>query len=119
MSPLTGILAGGAAVPVLASLARKFGHIPLSGWVIAVIIIALSVIFGSLSWVMIQGAGLAHRRATVIAVPPLRALYETIGDCGNPPQDDGRSIAAVAIGLTAVAWFVLPVVVVAVLALVR
>jgi len=119
VSPLTGILAGGAAIPVLASLAKKFGHIPLYSWVIAGIIIALSVIFGSLSWVMIQGAGLAHRRATVIAVPPLRALYETIGDCGNPPQDDGRSIAAAAIGLTAVAWFVLPIVVVAVLALVR
>jgi hypothetical protein len=119
VSPLTGILAGGAAVPVLASLGKKFAHIPLSGWVIAVIILALAVIFGSLSWVMIQGAGLAHRRATVISGPPLRALYETIGDCGNPPQDDGRSIAAAAIGLTAVAWFVLPIVVVAVLALVR
>jgi hypothetical protein len=119
VSPLTGVLAGGAAIPVLASLVRKFGHVPLYSWVIAIIILLLALVFGSLAWVMIQGAGLAHRRATIISGPPLRALYETIGDCGNPPQDDGRSIAAVAIGLTAVAWFVLPIVVVAVLALVR
>jgi hypothetical protein len=119
VSPLTGILAGGAAIPVLASLGRKFGHVPLYGWAIAVVAAVLAIVFGSLAWLLIQGAGLAHRRSVVVAAPPLRALYETIGDCGEPPQDDGRTIAAAAIGLTAVAWFVLPLVVIAVLALVR
>jgi hypothetical protein len=119
VSPLTGILAGGAAIPLVASAARKFGGVQLHGWVIALILVLLAAVFAILAWLMIQGAGLAHRRATVILAPPLRALYETIGDCGNPPQDDGRSIAAGAIGLTAIAWFVVPPLVIAVLALVR
>ncbi|MGN6377844.1 MAG: hypothetical protein ACTHNU_02735 [Gaiellales bacterium] len=119
VSPLTTIVAGGAAIPLLASAAKKFGGVPLYGWGIALIIALLAVVFAVMAWVLIQGAGLAHRRASVVLAPPLRALYETIGDCGDPPQDDGRSIAAGAIALTAIAWFVLPPVVIAVLALVR
>jgi hypothetical protein len=117
--PLAGVLAGGAAVPVLASLARRFGNVGVRGWEIAGVLAVLAVLFGALAWVVIQGAGLAHRRVAVVAGPALHALYETIGEAGEPPQDDGRAIAAVGIGLTAVAWFVLPLVVVAVLALVR
>jgi hypothetical protein len=118
-SPLAGLLAGGAAVPVLVSLGRRFGNLGIHGWEIAGVLVVLAVLFAALSWIVIQGAGLAHRRVAVVAGPALRALYETIGDAGEPPQDDGRTIAAVGIGLTAVAWFVLPLVVVAVLALVR
>ena len=42
---------------------------------------------------------------------PLEALWETIGACGEPPRDDSMTFAAVGIALTAVAWFVTPVVV--------
>ena len=34
-----------------------------------------------------------------------------IGACGDPPRDDSMTFAAIGIALTAVAWFVTPVVV--------
>ena len=44
----------------------------------------------------------------------MEALYETIGHCGRPPEDDADTIALVGIvGCTAITWFVLPVVLVA------
>ena len=39
---------------------------------------------------------------------PLRALWETVGNAGNPPEDDSVLYATVAITITALLWFVLP-----------
>jgi len=80
-SGLPTVLIGGAAIPVLASLAR--------------------------------------RRVLVVGRQPMEALYETIGHCGRPPEDYADTIALVAIGLTAVTWFVLPVVLVTLAAIFR
>ncbi len=120
-SPLTGVLAGGAAIPVVASVGRRFGAFSpgTNKGVLVAVALALILVFGGLAWILLQGAGLAHRRVIVISGRPVEVLWETIGNCGNPPQDDGRTIAAIAIGLTAVAWFVVPLVFVAVLSLVH
>ena len=67
---------------------------------------------------LLQGAGLAHRRIKVALRPSLAALYETIGHCGDPPQDESATIAVAAIALTALAWFVLPVAIAVIAALV-
>jgi hypothetical protein len=108
--PLPTVLIGGAAVPVLASVARRFGALKGAG---PIPIIAggllLALVFAALAWVLLQGAGLAHRRIHVALRPSLAALYETIGHCGVPPQDESATIAIAAIALTALAWFVLPV----------
>jgi len=69
--------------------------------------------------VLLQGAGLARRRVLVVGRQPMEALYETIGHCGRPPEDDADTIALVAIGLTAVTWFILPVVLVTLAAIFR
>jgi hypothetical protein len=108
--PLPTVLIGGAALPVLASVARQFGAVQGEGPVLLVPLGAiLAVMFAILAWVLLQGAGLAHRRIKVALDPSLRALYETIGHAGHPPQDESATIAAAAIALTAVAWFVVPV----------
>jgi hypothetical protein len=112
-SGLPTVLIGGAAIPVVASLARQFGTVKpgqpllLGGGGV------LIVLFAALAFVLLQGAGLARRRVTVVGRQPMEALYETIGHCGRPPEDDADTIALVAIGLTAITWFVLPVVLVA------
>jgi hypothetical protein len=111
-SGLPTVLVGGAALPVVASLARQFGAVKpgvtsflLGGG-------ALFAAFAFLAYALLQGAGMAHRRVLVVSRQPLQALYETIGHCGRVPEDDSATIAAVAIGLTAVTWFVVPVAVV-------
>jgi hypothetical protein len=108
--PLPTVLIGGAAVPVLASIARQFGAVKGQGPVLVVPLgVILAIVFAMLAWVLLQGAGLAHRRIKVTLDPSLAALYETIGHCGNPPRDDSAAIAAAAIALTALAWFVVPI----------
>lgn len=108
--PLPTVLIGGAAVPVLASIARQFGAVKGQGPLLIVPLgVILAIVFALLAWVLLQGAGLAHRRIKVTLDPSLAALYETIGHCGNPPRDDSATIAAAAIALTALAWFVVPI----------
>jgi len=108
--PLPTVLIGGAAVPVLASIARQFGAVKGQGPLLIVPLgVILAIVFALLAWVLLQGAGLAHRRIKVTLDPSLAALYETIGHCGNPPRDDSAAIAAAAIALTALAWFVVPI----------
>jgi len=108
--PLPTVLIGGAAVPVLASIARQFGAVKGQGPLLIVPLgVILAIVFALLAWVLLQGAGLAHRRIKVALDPSLAALYETIGHCGNPPRDDSAAIAAAAIALTALAWFVVPI----------
>ena len=108
--PLPTVLIGGAAVPVLASIARQFGAVKGQGPLLIVPLgVILAIVFAALAWVLLQGAGLAHRRIKVALDPSLAALYETIGHCGNPPRDDSAAIAAAAIALTALAWFVVPI----------
>jgi len=108
--PLPTVLIGGAAVPVLASIARQFGAVKGQGPLLIVPLgVILAIVFAVLAWVLLQGAGLAHRRIKVTLDPSLAALYETIGHCGNPPRDDSAAIAAAAIALTALAWFVVPI----------
>jgi hypothetical protein len=108
--PLPTVLIGGAAVPVLASIARQFGAVKGQGPLLIVPLgVILAIVFAMLAWVLLQGAGLAHRRIKVTLDPSLAALYETIGHCGNPPRDDSAAIAAAAIALTALAWFVVPI----------
>jgi hypothetical protein len=112
-SGLPTVLIGGAAIPVLASLARQFGAVKPGGPVLLGGGVVLFALFAALAFVLLQGAGLARRRVTVVGRQPMEALYETIGHCGRPPEDDADTIALVAIGLTAVTWFIVPIVLVA------
>jgi hypothetical protein len=108
--PLPTVLIGGAALPVLASISHRFGALRGAGPLpIIAIGLLLALAFAALAWVLLQGAGLAHRRIKVALAPSLAALYETVGHCGNPPRDESANIAIAAIALTALAWFVLPI----------
>ena len=109
---LPTVVLGGAALPVLASLSHQAGSLSSAPrWLVAGLGVLLAVAFGCLAWLVLQGAGLAHRRIKLGLLPSLAALYQTIGHCGRPPEDDSASLAAIAIGLTALAWFVLPLVI--------
>jgi hypothetical protein len=38
----------------------------------------------------------------------IKALFETVGACGNPPKDDSYNFAAYAIVLLVLAWVLIP-----------
>lgn len=103
------LVAGGVAVPLLASLSQYFGAIdPFNRVVVFAGIGLLFMLFLLLSSMLLTGASVAHRRSRLIMGAPLAALWECIGHAGNPPRDDSTMFATVAIALTALVWFVLP-----------
>ncbi|MEO9253956.1 MAG: hypothetical protein ABI305_00320 [Tepidiformaceae bacterium] len=104
------IVAGGVALPVLASVTQYLGAINLTDrWVLLGSIAVLFVIFLAFSTVLLRGAAVARRRCRLTMQQPLAALWETIGHAGNPPVDDSVMIASGALVLAALVWFVLPV----------
>ena len=52
---------------------------------------------------------MARRRIVLTTERPFEALYETIGRCGDPPKDQSRQFALIAMILLAVGWILVPV----------
>ena len=48
------------------------------------------------------------RRIRLATRAPLQALWDAIGSAGNPPRDQSRKFAVVAILVTTLTWFVVP-----------
>jgi hypothetical protein len=112
---LPKFLVGGAVVSGLASAAKQLGDLSGGGAIALVGLGAVAfVLFAAASWIIVQGAAVAHRRSTLIMRGPLAALWQTIGACGLPPEDDSLTFATIGIVLTAVAWFVTPIAVAAI-----
>ena len=80
---------------------------------VGIIVLALvaGMLFAALSWVVLFSAGVARRRIRMSLDQPLKALYETIGACGNPPRDQSFDFALYAIVFTVLAWVVVPLVI--------
>ena len=80
-----------------------------STWIQVVITVVVFLIFLLASWVILQGAATARRRISMTTRRPLEALWQTIGRCGNPPGDQTKTFALVALILTAVSFAALPI----------
>ena len=70
--------------------------------------IVLGLIMAALAWVALYAAAVSRRRIRTAVDQPLKALYETIGACGNPPRDQSYNFAVYAIIFTVLAWIVIP-----------
>lgn len=104
------LVAGGAVIPLVASVSQYLGAIDfLAPGVIAALFVAIIVVFLVMSTLLLSGAGLARRRSDLILRQPLAALWETIGNAGEPPEDNSRLFASVAIVLSAIVWVAVPV----------
>lgn len=74
-----------------------------------VLTVVAGLVFAALSWVVLFSAGVARRRIRLSMDDPLKALYETIGACGNPPRDQSTTFAVFALVFLALSWIVIPV----------
>ena len=112
---LPKFLVGGAVLSGLASAAKQLGDISGSTAVtLAILGTILFVVFAATSWIIVHGASVAHRRSTLIMRGPLAGALADDRRLRRPPEDDSLTFATVGIALTAVAWFVTPVVVAAI-----
>lgn len=100
---------GGAVLTTVGSVlqnAMRVARGSTLGIVVAAVI--LVVVLGALSWVALYSASIARRRITIAVEQPLDALWETIGNAGNPPRDDSFTFAVFAIILLVLSWIVVP-----------
>lgn len=75
----------------------------------AVASILVSLVAATASWIVVRGAATARQRIKLTTDKPVRALYETIGRCGNPPRDDSIVFIVVALVLGVLAAVALPI----------
>ncbi|RZV43997.1 MAG: hypothetical protein EX269_12400 [Acidimicrobiales bacterium] len=75
----------------------------------AVAALFVSAVTAVASWIVVRGAATARHRITLTTDKPIRALYETIGRCGEPPGDDSTVFIVVALILGIIAAVVIPV----------
>ena len=106
------IVVFGAAVPLVAGLGKSVGAIDFGSRKVWMALTAMLLVASLLvSWVLLRGAAVAHRRSRLIMKEPLAALWDALGYAGNPPEDDGLQFATIAVTVTTLAWLVIPVVV--------
>lgn len=78
-------------------------------WTRLVLALGLFALLGAVSWIILRGAAVARRRISLATDRPFNALYETIGRCGNPPKDQSKTFALIAMIILAVSWVLIPV----------
>ena len=106
---LPTFLLGGAIFSSIVSGVQSVGRSALDSTVGQVIFAAvLAVIFLGLAWAALYSAAVARRRIRLCMDQPLKALWETIGACGNPPRDESYNFAVYAIVLLVLAWVAIP-----------
>jgi hypothetical protein len=106
---LPTFLLGGAFLSGIASTAAKLVTTLTSNkWGVVLITILAGLLMAGLAWVVLYSAAVARRRIRMACDQPLKALYETIGACGNPPRDQSYDFALYAIIFTVLAWIVIP-----------
>jgi hypothetical protein len=102
---LPAFLAGGAALSLLSSATQEVTGSRSVLVVVAVVTAALAL---AAFWSVITAAGIARRRTRIALDAPLRALYETLGEAGDPPRDRSRAFVVYAVLLLALAWVIVP-----------
>ena len=106
---LPGFLLGGAFISGIFSAALDTIRGALENRVLTALFGAIVVlVFIGAAWSAVYGAAVARRRIHLALDQPLRALYETIGACGDPPKDQSVNFAILAIVLFLLAWVVIP-----------
>ena len=102
-------LLGGAFISAVSSGVRALTDAALgnqfaAGGAVAI----LTLLFVAIAWVIVRGSAVARRRIRLTTDRPMKALWDVIGRCGNPPVDQARTFALTGIALTAVSWLVIP-----------
>jgi hypothetical protein len=106
---LPSFVIGGVLVPLLLTLFRLLQGLSLDTWwasTIVALVGALVVLL--ISAVVLRGVVLETGRIWLATRAPLLTLWQVIGSAGNPPRDQSRKFAVVAIVVTTLTWFVLP-----------
>jgi hypothetical protein len=104
----TFLLGGAALSTTFAALRSVLGSAFESTVGTILVPIVLGAIVAVLSWGCLEAAGVARRRIRLSIDRPVRALWKTIGACGEEPTDHSLSFAILAIVLLVASWLAVP-----------
>lgn len=62
----------------------------------------------ALFWCVLKAAGIARSRSRIALDASFKALWEVIGDAGEPPKDQAKMFAVIASILLLAIWIVVP-----------
>ena len=100
---------GALLLPLFASIYRLATGYTWDDWVTATIVGVVGAIIGvTISWFLLRGTAMASSRIRLSVREPLKELWTSVGNCGNPPRDHSRRFAIVGITLTVGVWIVVP-----------
>jgi hypothetical protein len=106
---LPSFVIGGILVPIVLALVRVIQGLDLGSWWVATItLVAGALVVWLISAIILRGAAMASRRIRLATTAPLAALWDVLGSAGEPPRDQSRKFAVIAIVLTTLAWVVVP-----------
>jgi hypothetical protein len=106
---IVGLLAGGAALSALGSVGSAIVDAANRNWALLAVIglVFVSILLAAF-WVIIQSAAIARARIRIALDQPLRAMFETIGNAGEPPRDPTRQFVLISAIALIVGWLLLP-----------
>jgi hypothetical protein len=106
---LPSFVVGGVLLPIVLALLRLIQSLTLTEWWASLLVALVGALVVLLvSAVVLRGAAVASRRIRLATRAPLQALWDAIGSAGDPPRDQSRKFAVVAIVVTTLTWFVVP-----------
>lgn len=107
---LPTFLLGGAVVSsALGGLRAAANRIVENRLLVVVATVFLLLFLIGAAWCVLRAAAVARRRIRLTTDRPMRALYDAVGSCGNPPKDDAFQFALYSLIGMALAWVVIPV----------
>jgi hypothetical protein len=100
---------GAVVLPLVASMYRLGTGLTFGNWVTATVVGVVGALIGlAISWFMLRGTAMASSRIRLSVREPLKELWASVGNCGNPPRDQSRKFAIIGISLTIGVWIVIP-----------
>ncbi len=100
---------GALLLPLFASIYRLATGYTWDDWVTAAIVGVTGALIGvAISWFLLRGTAMASSRIRLSVREPLKEVWVSVGNCGNPPRDQSRRLAIVGITLTVGVWIVVP-----------
>jgi hypothetical protein len=105
--PLPAFLLGGAAVSgtvsfIERSLADDRGRL--------LVLAGIAVLGLAAFWCVLQASSIARHRTRIALDATLLALWEIVGDAGNPPKDRTRTFAVIGSLVLVAVWALVPLV---------
>ncbi len=106
---LPAFVLGGAAVStVVTGLSSTLQVVTESDLLLGLASLLVLTLFLAIAWAILRSAAITRRRIRLTTEKPLQTLYRVVGAVGDPPKDQAKMFALMAMIVMAIIWLVVP-----------